>query len=251
MYTTDMYEGMIAETITIRGHGGDVVNAYLARPLGPGPHPGIVLAHHIPGWDEWYRETARKFAHHGYATISPDLYHRAGHGTPDDVAAKVRSEGGAPDDQVVGDLAASMEYLRSLPNSNGKVGAFGTCSGGRLVLLTASRVQGFDTVVDCWGGRVVMAESELTPQTPTAPIDYTADLSCPVLGLFGEDDSSPSPEQVALHEEALKRNGKEYEFHMYAGAGHGFFYYDRSVYRQEQAVDGWRKVFGFLAKHLR
>ena len=251
MYTTDMYEGMIAETITIRGHGGDVVNAYLARLLGPGPHPGMVLAHHMPGWDEWYRETARKFAHHGYATISPDLYHRAGHGTPDDVAAKVRSEGGAPDDQVVGDLAASMEYLRSLPNSNGKVGAFGTCSGGRHVLLAASRVKGFDAVVDCWGGRVVMAESELTPQTPTAPIDYTVDLSCPVLGLFGEDDSSPSPEQVALHEEVLKRHGKEYEFHIYAGAGHGFFYYDRSVYRQEQAVDGWRKIFGFLAKHLR
>ena len=37
---------------------------------------------------------------------------------------------------------------------------------------------------------------------------------------------------------------------MYAGAGHGFFYYDRSVYRQEQAVDGWRKLFAFLAKHL-
>ena len=250
MYTTDMYEGMIAETITVRGHGGDAVNAYLARPLGPGPHPGMVLAHHMPGWDEWYRETARKFAHHGYATISPDLYHRAGHGTPDDVAAKVRSEGGAPDDQVVGDLAASMSYLRSLPNSSGKVGAFGTCSGGRHVLLAASRVQGFDAVVDCWGGRVVMGESELTPQTPTAPIDYTADLSCPVLGLFGADDSSPSPEQVALHEEALKRHGKEYEFHMYEGAGHGFFYYDRSVYRQEQAVDGWRKIFAFLAKHL-
>ena len=250
MYTTDMDEGMIAETITLRGHGGDVVNAYLARPLGPGPHPGMVLAHHMPGWDEWYRETARKFAHHGYATISPDLYHRAGHGTPDDVAAKVRSEGGAPDDQVVGDLAASMSYLRSLPNSSGKVGAFGTCSGGRHVLLAASRVKGFDAVVDCWGGRVVMAESELTPQTPTAPIDYTADLSSPVLGLFGGDDSSPSPEQVALHEEALKRHGKEYEFHMYAGAGHGFFYYDRSVYRQEQAVDGWRKVFAFLANHL-
>ena len=250
MYTTDMYEGMIAETITVRGHGGDAVNAYLARPLGPGPHPGMVLAHHMPGWDEWYRETARKFAHHGYATISPDLYHRAGHGTPDDVAAKVRSEGGAPDDQVVGDLAASMSYLRSLPNSSGKVGAFGTCSGGRHVLLAASRVQGFDAVVDCWGGRVVMGESELTPQTSTAPIDYTADLSCPVLGLFGADDSSPSPEQVALHEEALKRHGKEYEFHMYEGAGHGFFYYDRSVYRQEQAVDGWRKIFAFLAKHL-
>ena len=250
MYTTDMYEGMIAETITIKGHGGDVINAYLARPLGPGPHPGMVLAHHMPGWDEWYRETARKFAHHGYATISPDLYHRTGHGTPDDVAARARSEGGADDEVVVGDLAASMDYLRSLPSSSGKIGAFGTCSGGRHVLLAASRVTGFDAVVDCWGGRVVMSEAELTPKTPVAPIDYTADLSCPVLGLFGEEDGSPSPEQVALHEEALKRHGKEYEFHMYAGAGHGFFYYDRALYCQEQAVDGWQKIFVFLAKHL-
>ena len=50
MYTTDMYEGMIAETITVRGHGGDVINAYMI-PLGPGPYPGMVLAHHMPGWD--------------------------------------------------------------------------------------------------------------------------------------------------------------------------------------------------------
>ena len=71
-----------------------------------------------------------------------------------------------------------------------------------------------------------------------------------MLGLFGEEDNSPSPEQVAIHEEALKRHGKEYEFHMYPGAGHGFFYYDRSAYCQEQAVDGWEKVFAFLAKHL-
>ena len=250
MYTTDMYEGMIAETITIQGHGGDVINAYLARPLGPGPYPGMVLAHHMPGWDEWYRETTRKFAHHGYVTISPDLYHRTGHGTPDDVAARVRSEGGLADDQAVGDLAAAMGYLRSLPNSNGNIGSFGTCSGGRHVLLAASQVEGFDAVVDCWGGRVVMPESDLTPKIPKAPIDYTAGLSSPVLGLFGEEDSSPSPEQVAIHEEALKRHGNEYEFHMYEGAGHGFFYYDRSAYCQEQAVDGWEKVFAFLAKHL-
>ena len=143
MYTTDMYEGMIAETITIRGHGGDVINAYLARPLGPGPYPAMVLAHHMPGWDEWYREATRKFAHHGYVTICPDLYHRTGHGTPDDVAAKIRSEGGVADDQAVGDLAAAMEYVRSLPNTSGKVGGFGTCSGGRHVLLAASQVEGF------------------------------------------------------------------------------------------------------------
>ncbi len=246
-----MYEGMIAETVSVAVPVGDYINAYFARPLGPGPHPGVVLAHHMPGWDEWYREATRRFAHHGYAAISPDLYHRTGHAAPDDVAARVRSEGGIPDRQAVGDLAASMRYLRSLPYSNGRIGAFGTCSGGRHVLLAASRVEGFDAVVDCWGGRVVMSESELTEFCPVAPIDYTADLSCPVLGIFGEEDGSPSTQQVAEHEEALKTHGKEYEFHTYPDAGHGFFYYDRSAYRQEQAVDGWQKIFTFLDKHLR
>jgi carboxymethylenebutenolidase len=143
-----------------------------------------------------------------------------------------------------------MRYLCSLPNNNGKVGVFGTCSGGRHAYLAACRVLGFDAVVDCWGGRVVMAPEELSDKFPVAPIDYTADLSCPLLGLFGEDDHSPTPEQVAQHEAELKKHGKAYEFHMYPGAGHGFFYYNRPAYRQAQAVDGWQKIFTFLARHL-
>ena len=77
-----------------------------------------------------------------------------------------------------------MRYLKSLPYSNGRVGVFGTCSGGRLSFLVACRVEGFDAAVDCWGGRVVMSKDELTEKQPVAPIDYTADLSCPLLGLF-------------------------------------------------------------------
>jgi carboxymethylenebutenolidase len=250
MIRTDSYEGMLAETITIHGAGGEVINAYFARPLGPGPFPGIVLIHHMPGWDEWYREVTRKFAYHGYAALSPNLYFREGHGTPEDVAAKVRGAGGVPDDQVVGDVAGAMRYLRSLPTSNGKVGVFGTCSGGRHAYLAACRAEGFDAAVDSWGGRVVMAAEELTPKQPVAPIDYTADLSCPLLGLFGEEDHSPTPEQVGQHERELAKHGKSYEFTMYPGAGHGFFYYDRAAYRQPQAVDGWSKVFAFLEKHL-
>jgi carboxymethylenebutenolidase len=87
MDRTDMYEGMLAETITHHGANGDVINAYFARPLGPGPYPAVVLAHHLPGWDEWYREATRRFAHHGYAAVTPNLYCRDGHGTPEDVAA--------------------------------------------------------------------------------------------------------------------------------------------------------------------
>src|SRR5262245_60925989 len=185
MYRTDHYEGMLAETVTIQGENGDPINAYFARPLGAGPVPGMVLIHHIPGWDEWYREATRKFAHHGYAAISPNLYHREGHGTPEDVAAKVRADGGVPDDQVVGDVAGALRYLRALPYGNRKTGVFGTCSGGRHAVLAASRLRGFDAAIDCWGGRVVMAPSDLTPKQPVAPIDYTAELGCPLLGLFG------------------------------------------------------------------
>ena len=250
MYQTDMYEGMLAETITMPGLAGELINAYFARPLGAGPFPGVVLVHHMPGWDEWYREATRKFAHHGYAAISPNLYFRAGHGTPEDVAAKVRGDGGIPDDQAVGDIVGAMAYLRSLSYLNGKIGVFGTCSGGRHAYLAACRAPGFDAIVDCWGGNIVVAEADLTPKRPVAPIIYTKDLHCPILGLFGADDHSPTPQQVALHEVELQKYAKIYEFHMYPGAGHGFFYYNRPNYRQQQAVDGWEKIFEFLGKYL-
>ncbi|MBL8056180.1 MAG: dienelactone hydrolase family protein [Anaerolineales bacterium] len=250
MYQTNAYEGMLAETVSVPGARGDMINAYLARPLGPGPFPAVVLIHHMPGWDEWYREATRKFAHHGYAALSPNLYYRAGHGTPEDVAAQVRAAGGVPDEQVLGDLAGSLGYLRALPYVNGRVAVFGTCSGGRHAYLAACRVPGFAAAIDCWGGRVVMTPAELTPQQPQAPLDFTADLACPLLGLFGEEDRGPTPEQVAVHEQALKQHGKTYEFHMYPAAGHGFFYHDRPAYRQGPAVDGWAKIFAFLQKHL-
>jgi carboxymethylenebutenolidase len=95
-----------------------------------------------------------------------------------------------------------------------------------------------------------MGKEELNPKTPTSPIELTKSLSCPLLGIFGNEDRSPTPEQVDQHEAELKKYGKNYEFHRYDGAGHGFFYYDRPAYRIEQALDGWKKVFGFLQKHL-
>jgi carboxymethylenebutenolidase len=250
MYQTDMYEGLLAETVTMAGANDDQINAYFARPLGPGPFPAMVLAHHMPGWDQWYRETSLKFALHGYITIMPNLYFRAGHGTPEDVAAKVRGEGGIPDDQAVGDLAGGLNYVRTLPYGNGKVGIFGTCSGGRHAYLAACRADGFAAIVDCWGGRVVMSPDQLNPKFPVSPLDYTKDLPCPILGVFGNDDQNPTPDQVNQHEAELKKYGKTYEFHRYDGAGHGFFYYHAAAYRQAQAVDGWQKVFAFLEKNL-
>ncbi len=245
---TEAYEGQIAESIGLIGYNGDAINAYFARPTGAGPYPAIVLVHHLPGWDEFYRETARRFAQHGYVTICPNLYARYGAGTPDDVAAKVRGAGGVPDETVVGDCLAATNFLRALPYTTAKVGIIGTCSGGRHAFLTACKTRAFDAVIDCWGGGVVQAET--TPQRPVAPIDLTKDLNCPVLGLFGNDDQNPSPAQVNQHEEELKKHGKQYEFHRYDGAGHAFWYYHAPAYRQQQAMDAWAKTFDFFAKNL-
>jgi carboxymethylenebutenolidase len=178
------------------------------------------------------------------------LYCRAGHGTPDDVAAKVRAEGGVHDESVVADCGAALDWLKAQADCTGRVGIIGSCSGGRHTTLVASRVQGFGAAVDLWGGGVVMPADQLTEARPAAPIDYTADLSAPLLGLFGNDDQSPTPEQVDIHEAELKKHGKDYEFHRYDGAGHGFFYYHYPIYRAEQAMDGWAKVFDFFARKL-
>ena len=239
-----------AETIEFPGGGGDSIHAYVARPAGEGPYPAVLALHHMPGWDEFYQEFCERLARHGYATICPDLYCRFGHGTPDDVTAKVRAEGGVPDASVVTDGAAALDWLREKSWFSGKAAVMGTCSGGRHAVLVASLVPGFSAVVDLWGGNVVMAADQLTEARPVAPIDYTDRLEVPLLGLFGNEDRSPAPAQVDAHEEALKRHGREYEFHRYDGAGHGFFYYHTPLYRPEQAMDGWEKIFDFLHRKL-
>ena len=245
-----MYEGMLAETVTVSGHNGDEIDGYFARPLGAGPYPGVVVIHHMPGWDEGSKEITRKFAYRGYAAICPNLHHREGPGSPDDVSAAVRAAGGVPDDRCVGDVEGAAGYLRALPYSNGNVGVIGYCSGGRQTYMVACKIPSLDAAVDCYGGRVVASPDELTPLQPVAPLDMTSDLACPLLGLFGAEDSSPSPEHVARTEEELKRLGKTYEFHTYENAGHGFFGADRPSYRQHAAVEGWEKVFGWFERYL-
>ena len=250
-FNTGAYSGMIAETICIPGHNGDNIHAYYSRPIGDGPFPGIVLIPHMPGWDEWCRETARRFTAHGYSVMCPNIYERVGHGTPTEVATMSREQGGVSDECVMGDTAASLGFLKNQANANGKVGVIGMCSGGRHTFLAACTVEGVDAAVDCWGGGVVCPPEQLSPARPVAPIDYAEKLQCPLLGIFGNEDFSPTPDDVNKTEEVLKKLGKDYEFHRYDGAGHGFWYYDKPMYRQEQAMDSFNKVIEFFDKNLK
>ena len=244
-------EAMCAEIVKMRGHEGDTIDAYLARPTGDGPHPGVVVIHHMPGWDEATKEITRKFAYHGYAAILPNLHFREGKGSPEANSASVREAGGMPDNRTMGDVEGAIQYLRTLPYLNGKVGIIGYCSGGRQAYLAACTLKGIDAAVVCYGGGVGAGKEGLTPRQPVDPLDYTKELSCPLLGLFGREDKRPSPGDVAKTEAELKKWGKTYEFHTYDNAGHSFFMVDRADYRPVAAVDGWKKVFQWFGKYLR
>jgi carboxymethylenebutenolidase len=249
--TTTMYDALLAETVTITGHGGDPVEAYSARPMTPGPLGGVVVIHHMPGYDDATKEIVRRFAFEGYNAVCPNLYTREAPGAaPDDAAAAARANGGVPDERLVGDVAGAAAWLRGLPSANGKVGTIGYCSGGRQSFLSAASLD-IDAAVDCYGAFVAPQEvPQGFPITMEPLLHLVKDLRCPLLGLFGADDQYPGPEQVAALEDELKTHGKEYEFHSYEGAGHAFFAVDRPSYRPQAAVDGWAKILDFYGRHL-
>jgi carboxymethylenebutenolidase len=209
-----------------------------------------VVIHHMPGYDPPTLAIVREFAANGYAAICPNQHHRFAPDTPyRDAAAATREAGGVPDAQCIGDIAAAAAVVRTLPNANGKVGVIGYCSGGRQAYVVACNVE-LDAAVDCYGGNVVMSTDKLSPAQPVAPIDMTPNMGCPLLGLFGAEDTNPAPEQVAQIDAALLAHGKEHEFHTSDGAGHAFFTVDRPNYNVDAAIDGWEKILDFLARYL-
>ncbi len=245
-----VYSALSGETVQMRGHQGDMIDAYVARPTGSGPYPGVVVVHHMPGWDEPTIEITRRFAQHGYVAICPNLHFREGRATPEGNAASVRQGGGMPDDRTMGDIDGAIRHLRAMGVLNGKVGIIGYCSGGRQVYLAACTLKGIDAAVPCYPGGVGAGSAGLTPRQPVDPLDFTKDLTCPLLGIFGKDDRRPSQEHVARIEAELKKYGKTYELVSYDGAGHSIFATDRADYRPLVATEGWKKIFAWYGKYL-
>jgi carboxymethylenebutenolidase len=245
-----MSDSLSATTVQIAGANGDQIEAYLARPDGDGPRGGIVVIHHMPGYDRATKEMARRFAELGYDAICPNLYFREAPGaSPDDAAATARAQGGVPDERLVGDVSGAADYLRALPSSNGKVGVIGYCSGGRQSVLAACNLD-LDAAVDCYGAFVTGTPPETFPMRKNL-VDQLTNLRSPLLGLFGAEDKYPSPEQVAELRQILTDNGKTFEFHSYDDAGHAFFAVDRPSYRVAAANDGWERIEAFYGQYLK
>lgn len=244
------YKAIEGDTIQIKGHQGDMIDAYMARPSAPGKYPGIVVVHHMPGWDEPTIEITRRFAQHGYAAICPNLHFREGKSTPEANSASITAHGGMPDVRTMGDVEGAIRQLRAMRYVNGKVGIIGYCSGGRQVYLAACTLKGLDAAVACYPGGLGAGNVGLTPAMPIDPLDLTKDLSCPVMALFGKEDKRPSPEHAAKIEAELKKFNKTYEIHSFENAGHSIFATNRVDYRPLAANEGWIDIFNWYQKHL-
>jgi carboxymethylenebutenolidase len=155
------------------------------------------------GLIEHIKDVARHFAEQEYIAVAPDLYTREGSPDPSNMDSVLQTRFAVPDTQAVADLEGALTYIKRLPDSNGKVGAIGFCSEGRYMLILGCQSTNLDAAVDFAGGFIL--QEQHTPQRPVSPIDMIPTLSCPLLGLCGEEDPNPSPAQAARMQEELDR----------------------------------------------
>ena len=241
-----------SEMLTLKGHNGDEIEAYYARPLGDGPFPGVVVIHHMPGWDEWTSEVVRKLAHHGYAAIcAPPLLPLR----PRRARTTSRPRSAPP---AASRTPRSWATCRPASTTCARSPTPTARSASSASAPAAARPTSPPAAAGHRRRRRLLGRRRHRRRPGAAnagaargadrPTRRTSRL--PLLGIFGNDDANPDPEQVNRTEAELKRHGKTYEFHRYDGAGHGFFAVDRPGYRPEQADDAWAKVFAFYEKHL-
>jgi carboxymethylenebutenolidase len=235
------------ETTVVQGSPMEV---FLFEPAGAGPHPGIVLCQHIPGGhtgvenDTFTLKTAERYAENGYGVAVPFIFHW----WPKTAEMQIKRDE-FRDDWTTLDLQAAYAMLAGMPQVDSqKIGIVGHCWGGRVSWLGAGTNPDYKACAVFYGGRI---KAVMGAGNPPA-IDLAPNITCPVIGFFGNDDQNPSPEDVNDLDAALTRAGVEHAFYRYDGAGHAFQSFDsRERYRHEASEDAWGKVLRFLQEKLK
>ena len=234
---------MAASWETIKVDGSDM-RMYLSVPEGSGPFPAVLVSQHGPGVNEFIQDFVNKLAKEGYVACAPELYHR--------VTEEMLADGSSAgqhlnDSEIVADINATVEFLRSRPFVDGeRLGVTGFCQGGRTTWLAATTNPHFKAAVPFFGGniRVPVGDSD------QSPFDRTSGMKCPVLFHFGAVDTNPSPEDQARYDEELTRLGIPHQFYSYPGADHAFMDYNRDRYQKEASDIAWPRTLEFFAAHL-
>src|SRR6266704_2628667 len=222
---------------------GSDMPLYLSVPASGGPVPGLVVVHGQSGLENFIQDTTHMLALQGYAAVAPDLYHRDGPDCKDDGPTR---RARLQDVTVIKDVNATVDFLighRSVDAQ--RLGIIGFCMGGRVSYLMAAANPHLKAAVAYYGGNIMVPWGE-----GPAPFERTAEMHCPLLGLFGAEDANPSPADMRQLDAELTRLGKLHEFHSYPGAGHAFMNRRGERYRADADSDSWPKTLAFFAKHL-
>src|SRR5712691_9360955 len=227
---------------SIQVDGADM-RLYTSVPEGTGPFPAIVVIQHQGGVDDFVEEMTQRLASAGYAAVAPELYHRDGPDCQDDGPTR---RARLLDVNVIKDVNATVDFLAGHRLVDGeRLGIIGFCMGGRVAYLMAALQPHFKAAVDYYGGNIMVPWGE-----GPAPIDRTGEIHCPLLGLFGEEDANPSPEDVRKLDAELTKHGKVHEFFSYLDTGHAFMDPHSDKYRPHAANAAWPRTLDFFARHL-
>ncbi len=201
---------------------------------------GVLVCMHGPGVDEFIQDICERLAASGFAAIAPDFYHRQGQ-------PRVEPWTRINDKEALHDMASAINALMDLSGiSPDRVGVVGFCMGGRLAFLHAAHNPDLRAAVVFHGGNIMVARNGLR-----SPFEQARTIRAPVLGLFGAEDTNPSPADVERIDAELTRLGKAHEFHSYEGAGHAFLNYTHpAVFRETQAQEAWAKCLAWLTRYL-
>jgi carboxymethylenebutenolidase len=239
--------GLVTQTVMI--HPADQpIPAYLARPAGPGRYPVVVVLSEIFGVHDYIKDVCRRFAKLGYVAIAPAFFIRAGDPAPlTDYPAIMKIVAKASDEQVMGDIAATLKFLRRQRYVDmGRIAVTGFCWGGGETWLACEFFKEFKAGA-AWYGRLEPAPGAAM-DTKYWPIMRVANLNAPVLGLYAGKDALTKA--VPDMRKALAAAGKSgSEIVVYDDAQHGFHADYRPSYNEADAKDGWRRMLEHFAKN--
>ena len=236
--------------------GGAQLPAYVARPAAKGRFPVVVVVNEVFGVHEYIKDICRRFAHLGYLAVAPQFFFRADPqnalATTQDFGVIQKIVGTAKNDQVMGDVGATLAWVSAQPFADRKrMGITGFCWGGAVVWEAATRFPELKAGV-AWYGRLAppKAGDFMSDDARQWPLQQVAQMQVPVLGLYGGKDKGIPTTSVDAMREALKAAGKrDYELVSYPDAEHGFHADYRSSYNPAAAADGWARLLAFFKAH--
>ena len=226
---------LVTAEVKFPGKTGEV-RAYLTSAKGDEKRPGVIVVHENRGLQPHIKDVARRVALAGFLAIAPDALSPLG-GTPEGVDEARGMIGKLDDEETLGNFLAAVEYLKTHPQSTGKVGVTGFCWGGRMANLLAVHSPDVQAAVPFYGSQ------------PTAEDVHRIQASL-LLHYAGLDERINRG--IPAFEAALKEANVNYTLYMYEGAQHAF-HNDTNPdrYNKEAAQLAWERTITFLKEQLK